>query len=1605
MKILKNILVTLCIGLIAGLALGSTNAQNMLAAVMSGSARSLGDSVTHVITDEDELYLSECEEEATHEHTYVNTSGPTSGYEYWAVIDKFRIYLEDDFEDVDISSLECSSGGSWRSCDGGSSSADGGTSITYNTVIGGDDYIEWEYGTSDSSERPVIPGYNDYDGDGVIDTPNDSDRQMGEQLTFDFDTSLTEGVAASYSAVQIYFLAYDLDAEEWIDITAEDTGETGWHWNGHSTKLITYYDCPAEDDICEDLTLEIDSSMISNGEMLSTDTLYNSIGMEVEAYDGDGTNITGDTEFYYQSFAYGTSTSSTPDGSGNFYTGFLNRNSQGNDSDWTSDSTVDYKNYTLPGETIYIEELSNPNVCNITYTLPYCADLTMSTPATMLFQTELPYEETIDIEVVSSYGDAWPFDVTYESSDSYATFDGNYTPLTTTDWEVDYYSEESGTVIVQADNDVAGACITGFTYVGTEEEIICDYLDITIPTSDISAADMAAGDVEITWESYLTDASTNAGPFRVYSSNSSGEFYDSPSGTLLSTAGEIASTTLTTVYYTGEDGDTIYVVDADEEWCADEVASIELEVGPYCEGMQWQNDYPYAYDDGEVFDITTVEGQTAMYDESVVCFDWWVNVFNIDLTWTANLQAELWEDGSMGSYASGVMSLDINETGLTTSGSSPVLGALDDPALLEYTGTVCVENFEEGNFLTLDVLGEPACFLDFEFPKLPEGAPVCEELFMDPDGYNMAVGDTDAGTIDITIDLGGSDSTWSGNLIIGALDSNNTPGSGELFYTDGSASEFADGHLEIPVAGTSETVTLTYVGGLAGDRVTAYVEGEEVPCIDFFEITQDEEQLACYELEFDGDTLEVGADYGTELCVDSDIEDQTLTVTYEGCDGVIEYNGSEYDELEITDIDGDACFDIVFTNVCEEAYIYSEIEDWEEVCWDELSIEEEPEEELPVCIDLSFDTDSLSAQEGEDFETELTLNSELEENTLIINYTGCDGDIEVEYDGRGVSGSDILEIPNIGPGTTNFDVTFTDVCSSADISAYIEEAPEDCYDALETEILEVGEFDKYIFTFNFASEKDSYADENVFFSHNEDRAFYTLEYDPAGGEDVITFFDEMWDGNLTGKKGDGTDSGGYISLATTKTELTTGNGPGDYYNYSTIEAYGFGEDHEHGTGGIKTEIGSWSDAEYRSFVPYIKWSNGDPAQMIYACSYDETTGEILTEETCYDEDYIPEADGQVVIHNTSWVEDQDDDAVIRVRYVGIVYAGINCSDESDECLTEEFQNDANVELYGGDIVLSSSARLVSLCSYLVTRNAGDVYLEVGLEGGSDISCIFVEEGEATSSDFRNVDALVILEADDGDESSSSSSSSIYDVEASYESAWNTVSICDSENENNVGNLSSYVCEIITSVSDLWKSATVEGTTESVVDQATRNAETTQSLSEYDTWNELYNDLYNQNNPDSGILYYQGSGEGDVVTLNSMTVPNGAWTLIVRDATLKIAGNIDYQTEQVDATNMPSIAFVVLGGDVYVSKATREMVGVYYTDQAFNGDERSAVTDDLTIYGSVYGYIQPLLDQANYVGSPTLDGGGVVVRYDSRIILNTPPGLSEYVDVNTEQAVN
>lgn len=1046
-----------------------------------------------------------CSLEATHVHAYTNESGPTDGIEYWARTNKFRIYLHDDFIDnVNLDSLECSSGSRWISCDGGTSTSDGGTSVKFvrnNTSSDAiyPDYVEWTYGTTTASDSPIIPGYNDYDEDGTIDSSPESDRTMGEYLTYDFIED-GSGKASTTSSVYIKFWAYNIAKGTWTAVPED--GETDYHWNNDTGTNITNYTCPAAG--CALMTITPDEVGVNN--------LYTNTSFEVTAYDKSGNDITSD-------LSDGYSYSATGEGYFKFNPFQLTKSQ----SKTTTDTTFAYQDAGA-GDSFTVKAVGYEDTCSVAIEFPYCKDLSIDRPTSGPVAGD-SYQTNIKVSVDASNGEDWPFDLTYSSTDSSATFDGNKTPYTSTDTTVDYESSKSAGVNVQADHDTLGYCADNFSYTLTKQ-----------PAS------------------------------------------------------------------------------------------------PVCSDLSIGN------------------------PDSNNC-------------WAYQVSTDTGFEGTLVAQGNGTENITITDkSGATNTGTNPRVALRGGKG--EYTGTVCWPDYSAGETLNVYMEGASACY----------------------DSYTS----------------------------------------------------------EAPSGGGSS--------------------------------------------------------------------------------------------------------------------------------------------------------------------------------------------------GGGSSGGSTPPITPITPVTP-----VTPEVSGA-----------------------VGTLNKYIYTFNFSAEKNSYTDNNIFFSHDDDAAFYTLEYDPEGGEKTITFNDTMWTSNLKGYLGDGTESGGYINLAS-RSEINS-------YGYKLITRLGLTDQYEVGSENIGEEANSYGKY-WQAYIKYLD-SDKNPSLPIHACSENST-------ETCYDPNYEP-TKGNVVIKNAANIPD---DAVIRVRYVGIVNAtdGL-CDNTNDSCLTETFNNTGSVET--GQATLMENAKLVVLCSYLVTRNAGDVYLEQSLPNGTDLACIYNEAEGETESQYANVEGVIIQ----APEAASTSS----DPEE-------TGGFCTSAEQSSgfIGNLSSYVCEIVSAVSDLWKPDTITSTTESRVSEETRNAETLQYAYDFSGnlgWDTVYAALVNKNNPDSGILYFEGDANNTQLKLGRIKVPSGAWTIIVQNADLVLNGDVTYEDTNV-TQEIPSVAFVVLGGNINVGRGAHSLSGVYYTDQGFTGAERSAVDDPLTFYGSIYGDVSELLKAANYVGPPTLDGGGIVVRYDSRILLNTPPGLGEYIDVNTQQAVN
>ena len=386
---------------------------------------------------------------------------------------------------------------------------------------------------------------------------------------------------------------------------------------------------------------------------------------------------------------------------------------------------------------------------------------------------------------------------------------------------------------------------------------------------------------------------------------------------------------------------------------------------------------------------------------------------------------------------------------------------------------------------------------------------------------------------------------------------------------------------------------------------------------------------------------------------------------------------------------------------------------------------------------------------------------------------------------------------------------------------------------------------------------------------------------------------------------------------------------------------------------------------------YVYLDKETHKEQLHPClREDPTSSEITSTETCYTED-IARQEG-LTLHNLK------DATPIKIRYIGRVANGkfFSCTAPPDAtCPVQGFTNTA-ITSTGRQ----ASADLTIICPYLLTRNAGDVYLGSDLRS-YDLSCYY--------PDTHNSDGLVL--------------------------GRRTLA-------NPFRGLKSYIKQVVFDLQTVWNQTTIENAVATYNTQAvTRNNK------------DVLKNLPPANNPNDGVkltnfgdlanldLYktskqnvYEINGTNLTMALTD-EVPAGAYTFIVRNANLNIRKNIEYATLPSNNGNftinnpkeIPSIAFIVINGDINVENnppqtEVTKMAGVYYVQNGeITGDWTGPFTS-LTIQGSVYGNINPLLKARTFAGPANYDQGNVVIRYDERIILNTPPGLEDYVDVQSER---
>ncbi|MFO0781060.1 MAG: hypothetical protein U0519_04250 [Candidatus Gracilibacteria bacterium] len=377
---------------------------------------------------------------------------------------------------------------------------------------------------------------------------------------------------------------------------------------------------------------------------------------------------------------------------------------------------------------------------------------------------------------------------------------------------------------------------------------------------------------------------------------------------------------------------------------------------------------------------------------------------------------------------------------------------------------------------------------------------------------------------------------------------------------------------------------------------------------------------------------------------------------------------------------------------------------------------------------------------------------------------------------------------------------------------------------------------------------------------------------------------------------------------------------------------------------------------------------------------------------------------------------------VTITYLGKVVGSKlteeNCQDNNSMICQEKYPNNARVDFQVYDspaedahliltgAPLNANALVQSFCQYILTRAAGDIYLETDLNFGKDIYLC---------SEYKSSTGLIVTPGPPAPPQAPSTGPSTT-VPIGHEVCSQGLTLSQNgQNTKLYGDnaasqkLSSQICEVKLRPGESWSKSTITST---IKENKTRVSRWEPNLNAYGSTITSFDDA---SLPASSTGVYHKSngsltlGTGSDILLND---GQGAKTFIVENGDLIIKNNIRYgECAQPVCTvrDTASLAFIVLNGNVYIDPSVTEVSGVFFVQQGDNAESgriKALGSGDaftkVTIYGSVYGDIQDLFTHRKFAGDPAANEGSVVIRFDERIILNTPPGLKDILQLSQNE---
>jgi hypothetical protein len=351
-----------------------------------------------------------------------------------------------------------------------------------------------------------------------------------------------------------------------------------------------------------------------------------------------------------------------------------------------------------------------------------------------------------------------------------------------------------------------------------------------------------------------------------------------------------------------------------------------------------------------------------------------------------------------------------------------------------------------------------------------------------------------------------------------------------------------------------------------------------------------------------------------------------------------------------------------------------------------------------------------------------------------------------------------------------------------------------------------------------------------------------------------------------------------------------------------------------------------------------------------------------------------------------------------------------CNDlkpETDGC-GEKFVNEAYFEAFkkndpdnGNNPVDEGDdeTEVIAICQFIITRSAGDVFFNSPLKAGVDV---------AFCSEQKNIQGPTIKGILDPEEEITSTGAG--DIGGKTFLTTPTHDICKYSNiegategayDNPLKSFSSTICEMEAEVAEGWQK-------EYIVNQINTNI---WKLTQWHTTG-LISTIDGEAPQDTDQNIYSWK-DTPVVEINGLEISESksplTQTYVVRNGDLNINNDIKYNLD----TNIlgafilkrfPSAAFIVIDGNINIHKDVEQLDGVFIAIDTDNeGDDGKINSNEisykqLTINGILVGDVSDLFENRRFVGDISQDEGSVTIKFSENFLLNTPPGLSELLDL-------